>query len=176
MRKNILLIAAFVGTLFLASCGENKDASIMKQADDMYATAEENIQGVEDFDAFFASIEELDQKKNEFLTEVLAPAYAVGDTAFNVPEEVSNHIFERATAYNHVEGAKFAELFTPYVDNLENATEAVYQAKSKAEKDALIEKAMEAYEALMPFADYDNVPPEMQERVGAIVEKLDAIL
>lgn len=177
MRKNILLIAALVGSLFFASCGGgNKDANIMKQADEMYANAEKTVNGIDNFDDFYAFLEEFEGQKNDFLTQVMAPAYAVNDSMADVPSEVSEHIYQRATEYNHVEAEKYAELLEPYVVNLENAIEAVNQAKSRAERDAMIEKTMEAYEAIMPYSDYDNVPPELQERSSVIVEKLDAIL
>lgn len=176
MKRSILLTFAFVGTILLASCGGSTEDRVKKQADQMFSQAETTVKGIDNMDDFFSFIDELTEKKQNFILEVVAPAYGVDDTTFNVPEEVSNYFYERATAYNKVEGDKYAELIEPYIANLEAATDAALQATDKAEKTALTDQASEAYNAILPYAAYDNVIPELQERFMAVIEKLEQLL
>ena len=163
MKRNILIIAAFVGSLLFASCGENTDAKFMKQADDMFAQAETDLQGINDIDAFFDFYADLQTKKDNLAMESMK-AYAQDDTTATIPEEVRTHIFDRASQYNKVEAEKYAELISPFVDRLENALNA--QDKEEAEN---------ALEALMPYAMYDNVLPELQERFEGLIEKAEEL-
>ena len=156
MKRNFLLIAAFVGGLLFASCGENKDATFMKEADDMFSQAETELQGIDNLDDFCTLYANLLEQKSE-LAQKMMEAYAVDDTSAKVPDEVSQHIYNRATEYNKVEAEKFAELFTPLLDELEAAVEA----KDKAAVES-------AFEAIIPYANYDNVVPELQERYQVI--------
>lgn len=164
MKRNILIVAAFIGSLFLASCGENKDAKFMKQADDMFAQAEQDLQGIDDIDDFFTFYGELQEKKDGILMEMMEAYVQTDSTVEAVPEEVRLHIYNRATEYNKVEAVKYAELFDPFLANLENALEA-------NDKEA----AKNALDAMMPYAMYDNVVPELQERAQVAVVKAEAM-
>ena len=53
MKRNFLLIAAFVGGFLFASCGENKD-TLVKDTDAMFTQAETDLQGIDNLDDFFA--------------------------------------------------------------------------------------------------------------------------
>ncbi len=175
MKRNILIIAALMGSILFASCGASTEDKIKQQADEMFSQAEATVQGIDNFDDFFNFIDELTEKKQGFIKDVVAPSYAIDDSTFNVPEEVSNYFYERATAYNKVEAEKYAELIEPYMANLEAALDAAYQATDKADRAVLTEKAKEAYAAILPYAAYDNALPELQERSVAINEKLEEL-
>ena len=175
MKRNLLIIAAFIGALCFAACGGDKDSKVMKKADKMYAQAEKTVQGIDNFDDFFSFIDEFDATKQEFLEDVIAPAYQVDEDSFDVPDEVNSHIYERATAYNHVEAVKYAELFEPYISAFEAALDEFAQAGSLEEKAALRDKVQEALDAAEKYATYDNVLPELQEREAALLEKMNSI-
>ena len=86
---------------------------------------------------------------------------------------MSTYIYDRATAYNQVEAKKYTELFTPYVDNIDNAIKAYEESGKKDE--ALKEAVYSALEELMEYAHYDTVEPAMQERCQALVDKMDEL-
>lgn len=175
MKRNLLIIAALIGVFCFASCGGDKDSKIMKKADKMFAQAEKTVQGIDNIDDFFSFLDEFDATRQEFLEDVIAPAYQVDDDSFDVPDKVNSYIYERATAYNHVEAVKYAELFEPYISAFEAALDEFAQAGSLEEKAALGDKVQEALDAAEKYSAYDNVLPELQERESALLGKMAAI-
>ena len=178
MKKIVFLLAILVGSLAFFACGGGTDDTIMKQSDEMYATAEQRVQEIEDIDEFFIFLDDFAAQKEDFIHEVVVPAYYVDDSTVNVPNKVHDHIYNRATDYNKVEAVQYAKLIEPYLSRLEKATNDLYNADAKTDKkqlEAYRTEMEESYEAILPYAFYDNVLPELQERFEDVVKKMDSM-
>ena len=158
MKRNILIIAAFVGSLLLASCGDNKDA-LVKQTDDMFTQAETELQGIDNLDDFFAFRNEMDEKKCD-LSEQITDTYKISETEEDLPEAVQQ-ILERADAYNQKETMKYEELLTPILESMETAI-------ANNDKEA----AQEAYTTMLKYSEYDLPSEEVEERCANIIDGL----
>ena len=158
MKRNILIIAAFVGSLLLASCGDNKDA-LVKQTDDMFTQAETDLQGIDNLDDFFAFRNEMDEKKCD-LSEQITDTYKISETEEDLPEAVQQ-ILERADAYNQKENMKYEELLTPILESMETAI-------ANNDKEA----AQEAYTTMLKYSEYDLPSEEVEERCANIIDGL----
>lgn len=158
MKRNILIIAAFVGSLLLASCGDNKDA-LVKQTDDIFTQAETELQGIDNLDDFFAFREIMDEKKGD-LSEQIMDTYKISETEEDLPEAVQQ-ILERADAYNQKENMKYEELLTPILESMETAI-------ANNDKEA----AQEAYTTMLKYSEYDLPSEEVEERCANIIDGL----
>ena len=172
MKKLLFSFVAIAGLLLFASCGEDRDATTKQKVDALFSQAEKDVAAVDNFDNFFAFMEDFKVKKADLNKEIFE-TYATNDQDAEIPDEVSTYIYDRATAYNQVEAKKYTELFTPYVDNIDNAIKAYEESGKKDE--ALKEAVYSALEELMEYANYDNVEPAMQERCQALVDKMDEL-
>lgn len=158
MKRNILIIAAFVGSLLLASCGDNKDA-LVKQTDDMFTQAETDLQGIDNLDDFFAFRNEMDAKKGDLIEQIM-DTYKISETEEDLPEAVQQ-ILERADAYNQKENMKYEELLTPILESMETAI-------ANNDKEA----AQEAYTTMLKYSEYDLPSEEVEERCANIIDGL----
>jgi DNA-directed RNA polymerase beta' subunit len=158
MKRNILIIAAFVGSLLFASCGDNKDA-LVKQTDDMFTQAETDLQGIDNLDDFFAFRAEMDGKKDNLIQQIM-DTYGISETEEEIPEEVEQ-ILDRAYAYNEKENVKYEELLTPLLESMENAI-------ANGDKEA----AQEAYTTMLKYSEYDLPSEEVEERCANIIAGL----
>lgn len=170
MKKILFTFVALAGLFVFASCSEDRDSSTKKTVDQVYAQAETDINAVNDFEGFYACIEQLNVKKED-LEKKIIELYSTDGKNIDISDEMKNYIYERATAYNKVEGAKYAELFTPYLERLEKAMDAIESGKT----DANMQEFQEALDALMEHASYDNVPLDLQERCQEDIDKMDAL-
>jgi LPS O-antigen subunit length determinant protein (WzzB/FepE family) len=67
----------------------------------------------------------------------------------------------------------------PLIANYENAVNALYEAAGNVDEEAfgkLVSNFEAAEEGLRLFADYDNVPTELQQRAQAAEAKLQDLL
>ena len=158
MKRNILIIAAFVGSLLLASCGDNKDA-LVKQTDDMFTQAETDLQGIDNLDDFFAFRNEMDAKKGDLIEQIM-DTYKISETEEDLPEAVQQ-ILDRADAYNQKENMKYEELLTPILESMETAI-------ANNDKEA----AQEAYTTMLKYSEYDLPSEEVEERCANIIDGL----
>lgn len=158
MKRNILIIAAFVGSLLLASCGDNKDA-LVKQSDDMFTQAETDLLGIDNLDDFFAFRNEMDAKKGDLIEQIM-DTYKISETEEDLPEAVQQ-ILERADAYNQKENMKYEELLTPILESMETAI-------ANNDKEA----AQEAYTTMLKYSEYDLPSEEVEERCANIIDGL----
>lgn len=183
MKKLTLIIAAVATCFVMASCGgTSPKETVMKATDDFFTQAEkglnENVVDAESFMEYFYTMEE---ERDAFLQSILS-SYTddQGDIkGFTETEwnEVESYMYDRATAYNKKEGAKAAEFLEPIVAKYEAAVDALVDAVTTDQPlDDVIENFEEAETELAVFADYDNIPVELQKRVQAAEEKLEDIL
>lgn len=184
MKKLTLAIAAVVMGFVMAACNSTSPKeTIMKATDEFFAQAEKDVQAINNGEAFMAHFAQFEADKAEFLQKTLANYL---DEEGNIKgftkeewTELQNYISDRATAYNKVEGAKAAEFMEPLIANYENAVNALYDAAGNVDEEAfgkLVSNFETAEEGLRLFADYDNVPTELQQRAKAAEAKLQDLL
>ena len=175
MKKLALALAAFAGAMMLFSC-TSQDGKFLKEAEKMYSQAEKMVNQAEDMDSFFDALAQFQDQKNAFAQEMMAAYSEDGENAM-VPDELIEAISERANAYNEVEAQKFAELFTPYLEEWEAAADKLLAAyddpdTTDDEWDTLVAHYEDAFENVMDFAEYDNVLPEIRERCEAVLNRM----
>ena len=158
MKRNFLLIAAFVGGLLFASCGENKD-TLVKDTDEMFTQAETDLQGIDNLDDFFAFRDGMDTKTDDLIQKIM-DTYNISDTEEDLPEAVTQ-ILDRVEAYNLKEDAKYVELLSPLLESMETAI-------ANGDKEA----AKEAYTTMQKYSDYDLPSEEVEERCSKIIAGL----
>ena len=188
MKKLTLAITAVIVGFVMASCGNSTSPkeTVMKATDEFFTQAEQELnETVVDAQGFMDFFNVMNLDKSEFLQNVMAPYM---DEEGNVKgfteeewEELQNYIYDRATAYNKVEGAKCAEFLTPAIEKYEQAVEALwtkYQAQEQLDEEILNAMNAELEEAqndVFMFADYDNIPTELQQRYSAAAAKHEAM-
>lgn len=183
MKKFTLAIATVVMGFVMAACNTTSPKeTVMKATDEFFTQAEQELnETVVDAQGFMDFFNVMNLDKSEFLQNVMAP---YTDEEGNVKgfteeewNELQNYIYDRATAYNKVEGAKCAEYLTPAIERYEKAVEAFwtkYQAGEEIDEDtfsAMFTELDEAEDGVFVFADYDNIPTELQERYSAAAAK-----
>ena len=159
MKRHILIMAAFIGSLLLASCGEKQDP-LVKQTDEMFTQAETDLQKIDNLDDFFAFRESMDGKRDD-LSQKIIDTYGDLDS---IPEEVETileSILDRAEAYNEKESAKYEELLSPILESMETAI-------ANGDKEA----AQEAYATMKKYSDHELPSEEVEERCAKIISGL----
>lgn len=174
MKKLTLIVMAMIGCFFMASCNNNPKEAIMKATDAFFAKAETDVKAVTTGEDFLAFLNNFEQQKENFLSDLLNKYPSDDDANFTQltaeeNEALYQYMGERATAYNEVESAKSAEFLTPIVDRFETAVKALYDKYLAGEEvdDNLVNEIEAAYADLEPFADYDNVPVALSDRFQA---------
>ena len=184
MKKLTLAIAAVVMGFVMAACNTTSPKeTIMKATDAFFTQAEEEVQAIDKGEDFMAHFAQFEKDKAEFLQMTLAD---YTDEEGNIKgftedewNELQSYMYDRATAYNKVEGAKAAEFMEPIIANYENAINALCDAAGNVDEEAfgkLVDNFQDAEEGLGLFADYDNVPVELQQRAQAAEAKLQDLL
>lgn len=182
MKKLTLVLAAVVMGFVMAACNTTtKSDTIKKATDEFFAQAEEELNTIENAEDFMTYFQVFNDDKNEFMQKTFGPYM---DEEGNVKgfteeewEELQSYIYDRATAYNKVEGAKCAEFLTPAIERYEKAVEAFYakyQANEQLDEEtfnAMFAEMDEAEDGVFMFADYDNIPTALQERYSAAAAK-----
>ena len=158
MKRNILIIAAFIGSLLLASCGEKKDA-LVKQADDMFTQAETDLQGIDNLDDFFAFQDEMEGNIDNLVQQIM-DTYGISETEEDIPDAVQQ-ILVRADAYNQKVNVKYEELLNPLLESMETAI-------ANGDKEA----AQEAYTTMKKYSEYDLPSEAVEERCANIIAGL----
>ena len=184
MKNLTLVLAAIVMGFVMTSCNTtSKSDTIKKATDEFFSQAETKVQAIDNGVDFLAYIDQFEADKAEFLKNTFADYLDEEGNVKGFTEEEWNelqgYIYDRATAYNKVEAQKAAEFMTPLIEDYENAINALcegYGQVDEASSDALIGNFEAAEAALRPFANYDNVLPELQQRAQAAEAKLNDFL
>ena len=183
MKKlTVILIATLLG-LAMSSCTPKESAheKIMKQCNEFFTNLENEVKNVSNIEEFMEFLESSKQKKAD-ISQVMFADYCDKDGNIigidsNELEKIQNDMYERATAYNHVEAAKYSEIFAEDINNYENILNTIYNKLQNEEvpTDEEIEAYYEAEERLGIFGDYDNVPPDVTERFDKMSEKMEFV-
>lgn len=175
MKKMAFVFGALIMGFMMVSCGESTDQKTKKAADEFFTQAEKEVQAIDNAEDFFAFLEDLEARKDQ-LAETLFSSYETDNEGnFLMPKEVNDYVFNRATAYNNVEAAKAAEFITPALDDLESTVNQLYD-QYQATGDLELESVAafdQAYGAMLPYFDYDNILPELSDRYAVVVEKIE---
>ena len=173
------MVALVMGFIMTSCGGESPKETIKKATDEFFTQAENNVQSITSGDEFMNFFADMETQRDELMQKLFGP---YTDNDGNIKgisdadmEEIQSYIYDRATAYNKVESVKAAEFMEPAVANFENAINALFEAAGNADEEAfgkLVEKFEEAEAGLSLFADYDNVPTELQQRAQAAEAKL----
>lgn len=184
MKRITLAIVALVIGFAMTSCDSTSPKEkIMKSVDEFFVQAEQNVQKVASGEEFMNYFADFATQKSKLVENLFGP---YSDKDGNITgisdsdmEEIQSYIYDRATAYNKVEAAKAAEFMEPLVANYEKAINALYEAAGNVDEEAygkLVDNYEAAEEGLSLFADYDNVPTELQQRAQAAEAKLQELL
>lgn len=184
MKKITLTIVAMVIGFAMTSCDSTSPKEkIVKSVDEFFVQAEQNVQKVASGEEFMSYFADFATQKTKFVENLFGP-YADKDgnitgISDSDMEEIQSYIYDRATAYNKVEAAKCAEFLTPAIEKYEQGVEALYEkffADEKMDEETfhgLYETVMNAAEEVYVFADYDNIPKELNDRFIAALGKFE---
>ena len=174
----MIIAVAIMG--FLMACNHTaKKEAVMKTVDDFFNQAEQDVAGISSGEEFMAYFAEFEERKYDFIQDLFAD---FTDKEGNIKgfskeetEEIQNYIYDRASAYNQVEGAKCAEFLEPVIANYENVVNAMCATDDVETLKALLPDYEAAEEALLFYVDYDNVLPELQTRCSAAIDKISEL-
>ena len=177
MKKLTLIIVAVIAGFVFTSCGTSPKESILKATEELFTKAEAKLADIKSAEDFMANFKLFEEQKDEFVNNIFAPYI---DDEGNIKrikdaemEEIQQFMYERATAYNKLEGEKCTEFLAPAMDKFEQAIEALYakfvthEEVAEEEFDTMIDNVVKAEEDVNVFADYDNVAKELQDRYQA---------
>ena len=185
MKKITLAIAVVIMGFVMASCGNKVSPSetILKAAQEFFDQAKAKLSAIDNTEDFLAFINSFNAEREEFSQNLFADYVdEEGNVTGFTEEEIVNlqtKLSNIATDYNKVEAAKAAEFLAPRIEAYENVVNALYEAAGNVDTEAfhkLTEDFEAAEAALRPWANYDNVLPELQERGQAAESKLKQIL
>lgn len=173
MKKLAFAFGAIIWGFMLTSCGEPIKDSIIKEIDNYFTAAEQQLSEIDNSEDFLAFANAMSDRSD--LLETLDEKYGNKPISEEDNEAVMNYASERATAYNHKEADKAAEYLTPAIENLEAALEELYAEFQAGEgfSEETIFNFFDAYEPVEEFNEYDNVLPELQERAKIIQDKYE---
>ena len=177
MKKLTLIIVAVIAGFVFISCGTSPKESILKATEELFTKAEAKLADIKSAEDFMANFKLFEEQKDEFVNNIFAPYI---DDEGNIKgikdaemEEIQQFMYDRATAYNKLEGEKCTEFLAPAMDKFEQAIEALYtkfvnhEEVAEEEFDTMIDNVVKAEEDVNVFADYDNVAKELQDRYQA---------
>lgn len=184
MKKITLAIFAVVIGCLMTSCKNvSPKETITKAFDNFFTKAEQELSTITTADEFMTHYYEFEERRDDFLHEVFADYI---DEEGNIKgisesdmEEIEDYMYNRATAYNKVEAVKAAEFMEPLIAQYEDAVNALYDGVGNVDEETfsmLVDDFENAEDNLQVFADYDNVLPELQERVQAAEAKLNEVI
>lgn len=183
MKKLTLAIAAIIIGFTMTSCSNTPSAkeTIIKATDEFFTQAEAKLQEITSADDFMAYFSAFENEKSEFIQNLFADYTDEEGNLKGFTEEEYNEmqtaLYDRASAYNKVEAQKCAEFLTPAMDRYEKAVETLWNAYQSDEQvdeetfNSMMKEMSAAEDEVVKFAEYDNVPTELQERYTAIAEK-----
>lgn len=177
MKKTAFIIATALSLVILASCsgGASKKEAILDKVDDFFAQHEQVLATIDNAEDFIAFSAELEDDRSAFAQSLYDefPSYDNGnfkDFSDKENEEIQGAIYDRATQFNEKAAAKCAEFLAPLIDRLGEAVDAAkaeHEAKGQVSDEAT-NRVIEAFDEVFAFADYDNIPIDLQERFDSI--------
>ena len=182
MKKFTLAIAAVMIAFVMTSCGgESPKEKITKATDEFFTKAEQELQNITNGEDFMAHFYQFEDDKQAFLQNVLADYLDEDGNIKGISEsegaEIEKYISERATAYNQAESKKAYEFMEPVVAKYEAVINSIYEAIEAGQPIEGLADDFEAIESeLANYADFDNVPTELQQRAQAAEAKLNEVL
>ena len=182
MKKFTLAIAAVMIAFVMTSCGgESPKEKITKATDEFFTKAEQELQNITNGEDFMAHFYQFEDDKQAFLQNVLADYLDKDGNIKGISEsegaEIEKYISERATAYNQAESKKAYEFMEPVVAKYEAVINSIYEAIEAGQPIEGLADDFEAIESeLANYADFDNVPTELQQRAQAAEAKLNEVL
>lgn len=185
MKKITLAIAAIIMGFVMASCGTKVAPSetIIKATQEFFDQAKTKLLSIQSAEDFLAFVNSFNNERDQFSQNLFADYVDEEGNikGFNEEEldELQNKLSDIATEYNKEEAAKAAEFLTPCIETYENAVNSLCEAASNEDMEAFhkLTEEFEAAEAgLRPWAEYDNVLPELQQRAQAAEAKLNELL
>lgn len=179
MKKLTMILAAVVMGFIMTSCGESTNEQVKKMTDEFFAKAEQEVQAIDNVDDFLAFCDELSTKKTELAQEIFEKFPSDGEGNALVPDEVNDFIYERATAYNHVEAAKCGEFLEPMVEHYEEAVDALYYYdEDELDEESfgvMYDEIMDASDEIALFQTFDNIPQDLAKRVQEAYAKYEEL-
>lgn len=179
MKKLTLILAAVVMGFLMTACNGNTDEKVKQATDAFFAQAEERVQAIDNIDDFMEFWNAFSEERDDFANEVAQP-YVKGDDV-DIPQEVYDYVFDRATAYNRVESAKCTEILTPLVDKYQACIESFYERYLAGERfdletmfeneDPELMQLADAEEEVLKIGDYDNIEQGLADRIGDLFNK-----
>lgn len=178
MKKLTMILAAVAMSFMLFSCGDSTKDAIIKEIDNYFVQMEQQLNGITNAEDFLAFVETTSDKSD--LLNLLSEKFGDKTVTDEENEAIESFLQEKVIAYNHAEAEKAAEFLTPLIEDYENAVNALYEAFNTEEVDpdtlhVLSENFEKAEVALRPFAEYDNVLPELQQRAQAASAKVEEL-
>ena len=162
---NLFFAGVVMAFLMVACSTPSPKEAIMKDTDEFFTQAEQEVQAITNADDFVNFFAEFEERRENFANE-LFEKYPT-DSEGNIKglteadtEELNNYMYERATAYNKIEAEKCGEFLTPYMDEFESTANRIYSL----------------YLAVAKFLEVDNIPTELVDRYGTIMEKVSEML
>lgn len=182
MKKLTLAIFAVVMGFVMASCDNaSPKETITKAVDTFFTNAEKELTAINTGEEFMNYFNEFEERRDDFVEELFADYTDeegnIKGISGNDMKEINSYMYDRASAYNKIEAVKAAEFLTPAIERYEAAIEALYEAVvSDQSTEGLVDEFEAAENELSFFSDYDNVLPELQERIKAAEDKLDELI
>ena len=143
MKKLTLIIAAVAMGFIMASCG-NKEKELMQKATEFYTQNETELKAVDNVEGFAAFCQNFKQKLNDFKATY---------SDMKLSEETHNFLADKEKTFNELESQKVGELFTPGLEQLENANKMLAKSTELAKLDI---KTMLPYEQKNAIYNYQH--------------------
>ncbi len=141
MKKFSLAVAIVVMGLAMASCG-NKEKELMQKATEFYTQNETELKAVDNVEGFAAFCQNFKQKLNDFKATY---------SDMKLSQETYNFLADQEKAFNELESQKFGELFTPGLEQLENANKMLAKSAELQNLHRKVRTAPELNEAYSNF-------------------------
>ncbi len=184
MKKVTLFVVMAFVAFAMTSC-ENKEAkkkAILAEVETYFSNAEQKMAEINNAEDFIAFYDDFNAGQSAFLESLYAKFPIDENEKFKgftdeEDKEINTAIYDRATDFNNKTAEKCAEYLTPRIDNFEIATkQALEEFNANGQiSDETKDQVGRAYEEIMLFSDFDNVPTELQDRFAAITSELETI-
>ena len=185
MKKITLAIAVVIMGFVMTSCGNkvSPTETILKATQEFFDQAKAKLMAIDNAEDFLAFFDNFNTEREEFSQNLFADYVDDEGNIKGFTEEEFNDLQTKlsdiATEYNKEEATKAAEFLTPCIETYENAVNALCEAAGNEDMEAfhnLTDKFEAAEAGLRPWAEYDNVLPELQQRAQAAEAKLNELL
>ena len=185
MKKITLAIAVVIMGFVMTSCGNkvSPTETILKATQEFFDQAKAKLMAIDNAEDFLAFFDNFNTEREEFSQNLFADYVDdEGNIKGFTEEEFENlqtKLSDIASEYNKEEAAKGAEFLAPLIEKYESVVDALYEAASDGDMETfhkLTEDFEAAEEGLKPWASFDNVIPELQQRGQAAEAKMNEIL